>query len=110
MSLPSTVRKFSNSVRLFELVASSERNLRLCLSSLALPPPFQRATIRLLDWLNTPAEPNRHYLFFCTPEGALRSERPWEWWDALAEMQAGARTKDLDNWEKMLLARERWGT
>ncbi|GJN92743.1 hypothetical protein Rhopal_005781-T1 [Rhodotorula paludigena] len=110
LALHILVREFSSSVRLFDLVETSERNLRLYLSSLALPTPFQQAAIRLLDWLNTPAEPNRHYLFFCTPEGALRSERPWEWWDALAETQGGARTKDLDNWEKTLLARERWGT
>ncbi|GAA6002555.1 uncharacterized protein JCM10292_007724 [Rhodotorula paludigena] len=109
LALHILVREFSSSVRLFDLVETSERNLRLYLSSLALPTPFQRATIRLLDWLNTPAEPNRHYLFFCSPDGALRSERPWDWWDALAETQAGARTKDLDKWEKTLLARERWG-
>ncbi|GAA6002568.1 uncharacterized protein JCM10292_007733 [Rhodotorula paludigena] len=86
----------------------SETALRVFLANLALPTPSTRAAEHLLDWLNTTASPDRHYLFFCRPDGALRCDRPWERWFERALSDEGATRRDLDEWERETLQVEHW--
>ncbi|BGP49904.1 hypothetical protein JCM10450v2_005809 [Rhodotorula kratochvilovae] len=106
------IRELAGVVRFAELLQYNERALLSHLRGLSRPTAHERAALVLLEWLNTPARPGRHYLFFAGPDGALRGgteERgPWRWWFAKALGGEGAGVKELDEWERGKLRQEDW--
>ncbi|GAA5889251.1 hypothetical protein JCM8208_007816 [Rhodotorula glutinis] len=106
------ISHFADVVLFSELVQRHERALVAYLTRLPAPSPRQRASLTLLEWLNTTAHPDRHYLFLSEPDGRLRGEKtgvePWRWWVARAEGARSTAVEVLDEWERDTLAMEQW--
>ncbi|KPV72393.1 uncharacterized protein RHOBADRAFT_55862 [Rhodotorula graminis WP1] len=106
------VSRFAEVVLFSELVQRHERTLVTYLARLPSPSPRQRASLTLLEWLNTTAQPDRHYLFLSEPDGRLRGEKtgvePWRWWFARAEAGRSTAVEVLDDWERDTLSMEQW--
>ncbi|GAA5838721.1 hypothetical protein JCM9279_003839 [Rhodotorula babjevae] len=106
------VSHFADVVLFSELVQRHERTLIGYLSRLSSPSPLERASLTLLEWLNTTARPDRHYLFLCEADGRLRGEKtgvePWRWWVVRAQAGRSTAVEVLDEWETDMLSMEKW--
>ena len=112
LSASPAVRELGGVVRFAQLVQYHEHDLMAHLRRLAAPTAHERAALTLLDWLNTSATPDRHYLFLSGPKGHLRGEEtgtvPWKWWFARADSGRSTAVEVLDDWERDTLSMEKW--